>query len=287
MTLSIVGLGVGLFLLVLLTIKGMNLMIAGPLCAFFVALLSGIPLYGETASVTFFNGYMAGFAGFVKSWFLMFLFGSLFGKFMEQSGSAESIANWIVQKIGMKHAALAVVLACAVLTYGGVSVFIVAFAVYPMALSLFQKADLPRRFIPGALAFGSVTFTMTSAGSPEIQNWIPIKFLGTTPYAGWQVSLIVAICMACFGYWWLTKMIKKAVAQGEKFESRVTDPDNDTQRELPHPILSLIPLVLVVVTSFLLHGVLQQNALIIALLVGVISCWLMNYKYMNNVGKQV
>ena len=68
---------------------------------------------------------------------------------------------------------------------------------------LFKQANLPRRFIPATLALGSVTFTMTSAGSPEIQNWIPIQFLGTTPYAGWEVSIIVAVFMAVFGYWWL------------------------------------------------------------------------------------
>ncbi|TMP76979.1 citrate transporter, partial [Pseudoalteromonas sp. S983] len=117
----------------------------------------------------------------------------LFGKFMEDTGAADSVASYIVGKLGMKHAVLAVVIACAVLTYGGVSVFIVAFSVYPMALSLFKDADLPRRFIPATLAFGSVTFTMTSAGSPEIQNWIPVKHLGTSPYAAWEVSLVVAI----------------------------------------------------------------------------------------------
>ena len=93
-----------------------------------------------------------------------------------------------------------------------------------MALSLFKQADLPRRFIPGALAFGSVTFTMTSAGSPEIQNWIPMEYLGTTPYAGWEVSAIVAVFMMIFGYWWLKRMISKAVAKGERFVSRDTDP---------------------------------------------------------------
>ena len=105
---------------------------------------------------------------------------------------------------------LAIVLACAILTYGGVSLFVVAFSVYPMAVSLFKQADLPRRFIPATLAFGSVTFTMTSAGSPEIQNWIPIEYLDTSPYAGWEVSLLVALFMAV----WLL------VAETNDFKSR-------------------------------------------------------------------
>ncbi|WP_299071397.1 SLC13 family permease [uncultured Paraglaciecola sp.] len=276
---SFLGLVGGLILLIVLTIRGINLFIAAPLCALIVALTSNIPVFiGET---NFVATYMAGFSGFIASWFFMFLLGSLFGKFMEDSGAADSIARWIVSKLGMKHAVLAVVLACAILTYGGVSVFVVAFSVYPMALSLFKDANLPRRFIPAALAFGSVTFTMTSAGSPEIQNWIPIKYLGTSPFAAWEVSLVVAIFMASFGYWWLKRMITKAVAQGEEFEHRNTDPDIP-ERDFPHPITGLIPLLVVLTLSFLLHESLQQLALIIALGGGVLTLLVINYRHFHD-----
>lgn len=288
MSLSLVGLIGGLLLLIVFTIRGMNLMIAGPLCALIVAFTSGIPVFSSQPqeSTDLLNSYMSGFAGFVQSWFLMFLLGSLFGKLMEESGSADSVSQWIVGKLGMQHATLAIVIACAILTYGGVSLFVVAFSVYPMALSLFKQANLPRRFIPAALAFGSVTFTMTSAGSPEVQNWIPIKYLNTSPYAAWETSLLVAIFMASFGYWWLRRMIKKAVAQGEKFIEREEDPEIKTQK-LPSPILSLIPLALVLVTSFVLHDALKQYALMIALLIGVIACWLVNHRYISQLGMAI
>ena len=172
------------------------------------------------------------------------------------------------------------VIACAVLTYGGVSVFIVAFSVYPMALSLFKDADLPRRFIPATLAFGSVTFTMTSAGSPEIQNWIPIKHLGTSPYAAWEVSLVIAVFMAITGYWWLKRMITKAVNNGERFESRDDDPEIP-ERDYPHPITGVIPLA-VLALSFSLHDVPQQSALIVALLGGVLALLIINFKHFHN-----
>ena len=204
--LSMIGLVGGLILLIILTLRGVNLFIAAPLCALLVALSSDMAIFPVTADINFINAYMDGFASFLSAWFFMFLLGSLFGKFMEDTGAADSVASYIVGKLGMKHAVLAIVIACAVLTYGGVSLFVVAFSVYPMALSLFKDANLPRRFIPATLAFGSVTFTMTSAGSPEIQNWIPIKYLGTSPYAAWEVSLVVAIFMATFGYYWLIFM---------------------------------------------------------------------------------
>ncbi|AAV82987.1 SLC13 family permease [Idiomarina loihiensis] len=276
--LSMIGLVGGLVLLIVLTLRGMNLFISAPLCAVIVALCSGVPLL--TGDVNFVSAYMDGFASFVAAWFFMFLLGSMFGKFMEDTGAADSVARWIINKLGRKQAVLAVVLACAILTYGGVSVFVVAFSVYPMALSLFKDANLPRRFIPAALAFGSVTFTMTSAGSPEIQNWIPVKYLGTSPYAAWEVSLVVAVLMATFGYWWLRKIINRAIANGEKFEAREGDPIL-LERKLPSPISGLIPLLVVLGLSFTFHDTLQQNALIVALLGGVIAIAVINFKHFH------
>lgn len=284
---GMIGMFGGLILLMVLTMRGMNLLIAAPLTALFVAILNGLPLLPQLATegtVNFLTNYMTGFTGFIASWYLMFLTGAIFGKVMEDSGAADSVSKWIVKKIGMKRAALAVVIACAVLTYGGVSLFVVAFSVYPMALSLFRQADLPRRFIPAALAFGSTTFTMTSAGSPEIQNWIPVEFLGTTPYAGWQVSIIVALFMMLFGYWWLKRMISKAKAKGEKFIARKTDPTAEERKNLPNPMLSMVPLLVVLGISFVFHDSLGTSALIIALSGGIAATYFLNRKYFQDIG---
>ena len=283
--LSMVGLIGGLALLIVLTMKGVNILIAGPISALLVAVTSGMPLFSQLAGkdeADYVTSYMSGFTGFIASWYLMFLLGAVFGKVMEDSGAADSVSKWIVGKLGMKYAVLAIVLACAVLTFGGVSLFVVAFSVYPMAISLFKQADLPRRFIPATLALGSVTFTMTSAGSPEIQNWIPIEYLGTDAYAGWEVSIIVALFMATFGYWWLKRIIQKAVNKGERFIDRETDPTFDTNRNLPNPFLAMIPLLVVLIISYIFHDKLAQSALIIALLGGVIATYIVGRKYSKN-----
>ncbi|MDP4527513.1 GntP family permease [Alkalimonas delamerensis] len=279
--LGLFGLILGLLLLIVLTMRGFNLFITAPLCALMVAATNGIPFWDIADKVDFVHGYMSGFSGFVAAWFLMFLLGSLFGKLMEHTGAADAVALAIVKRIGHTRAVLAVVMACAVLTYGGVSVFVVAFSAYPMAVSLFKGANLPRRFIPAALALGSVTFTMTSAGSPEIQNWIPIPYLGTTPYAGWEVSLVVAVIMAISGYMSLMWMIRKAVAKGEHFIQRASDPEVE-DRNLPNPIFGIIPLLVVLTLSFFLHESLQQAALIVALAGGVSSLYLLNMKFLRN-----
>ncbi len=285
--LSMIGLVGGLALLIYLTMRGTNLLIAGPLSALVVALFSSVPLFPQMVGegeVNFLGNYMTGFSSFITAWFPMFLLGAIFGKLMEDTGAADSVSRWLVGKFGIKRAVLAIVIACAVLTYGGVSLFVVAFSVYPMALSLFKQADLPRRFIPATLAFGSVTFTMTSAGSPEIQNWIPIEYLNTSPYAGWEVSIIVAIFMASFGYWWLKRMIAKAVNKGERFESRKTDPVVP-ERNLPNPIMGLIPLLVVLGISYIFHDSLKTSALVIALLGGVLTTYLLNRKHFQDIGK--
>lgn len=246
--LSAIGLAGGLALLVYLTVRGVHILIAAPLAAALVVATSGIawfpPLAAEGAP-DYMTAYMRGFTAFFADWFFMFLLGAIFGEVMGTSGAAASVAHWVIARIGTRHAVLAVVAACALLTYGGVSVFIVAFSVYALAVQLFREADLPRRFIPGALAFGSVTFTMTSAGSPEIQNLIPMPFLGTTAYAGWQVSLPVAALMAVLGQLWLNHMVKRAVARGERFQARDSDEPAPASEAMPHPLLSLLPLAAV------------------------------------------
>ncbi|WP_228727196.1 GntP family permease [Novosphingobium aureum] len=251
---SAIGLAAALVLLIVMTVRGVNILLAGPVAAALVALTSGLawlpPLAGE-GTPDFATSYMGGFTGFFADWFLMFLLGAIFGEVMGASGAAASVARAVVARIGIRHAVLAVVAACALLTYGGVSVFIVGFAVYPLAVHLFSEANLPRRFIPAALCFGSVTFTMTSAGSPEIQNLIPMQYLGTTAYAGWQVSLVVAVLMATGGYLLLDRMVVRAVKRGERFERRPSDDGIVAGENLPHPLLCLLPLVTVLIVFLL------------------------------------
>lgn len=287
--LSALGLVLALALLIALTLRGWNLFVATPLCAGLVALTSGIallpPLAAEGAP-NLVGAYMAGFTGFITNWFFMFLLGSIFGKLMEDSGAADAIAAAVMRHLGPSHAALAVVLACAILTYGGVSLFVVAFSVYPAALALFRAADLPRRFIPAALAFGSVTFTMTSAGSPEIQNWIPIPYLGTSPWAAWEASLITAIVMAVSGQLWLGWMLKRAKARGEGFVERAGDPAG-LRSDLPPLWAALLPTLVVLLTSFALHERFQVSALILALLAGCAAVSLLCLRTLRQPGRAI
>lgn len=237
-----------LALLMILVVRGKSIFVVAPLCAVLALVLSGAdPVAGM-------NGpYMDGFADYVKRFYLIFALGAVFGRLMDDSGAAISVANTVGRWLGTQRACLSLVLACACLTYGGVSLFVVGFSVYPLAVQLYRTANLPRRFIPAAMAFGSITFTMTSAGSPEIQNLIPIKYLVdsvtgkplTDARAGWQVSLIVATLMFAIGQLYLDWVIRRAVAAGEKFEPRESDRVTATADSAPGPgfVTAVAPLV--------------------------------------------
>lgn len=279
------GLIASLLLLIVLVMRGMNLLIAAPMCALLLAVISGLPLFPqlvEEGEANFVGTYMDGFADFVSSWFLMFLLGAIFGKVMQDTRAAEAVSKYLMEKLGPRYTIASVVGACGILTYGGVSLFIVGFTVFPIALALWRMSDYPRRFIPATLAFGSVTFTMTSAGSPEIQNWIPIDHLGTSPLAGWEVSFIVAVMMIFSGYYWLKWMVKRAVAAGERYDVREGDPVME-DRDAPNPFLSLIPLAIVLALSLSLHHSLGTSALIVALTGGVVSAYLLGRRFVDNI----
>ncbi|NBI71390.1 GntP family permease [Clostridiaceae bacterium] len=217
----------GLAVLVFLAYKGYNIIWVAPAAAMIVALLGGLELFPAYTEL-----YMDGLVGFAKSWFPVFLFGAVFGKLMEVTGLASSVARFLSGLIGSRRAILAVVIACAVLTYGGVSLFVVVFAIYPLALELYREADIPRRLIPGAIALGSFTFTMTALpGSPQLNNLIAARYLGTTAMAAPLLGLAAALIMFGGGYAWLARREKILRAAGERYESA----DNETAQGAAEP----------------------------------------------------
>jgi H+/gluconate symporter-like permease len=161
---------------------------------------------------------MGSAARFLAQFFPLFLLGALFGKLMEDSGSVSAIADFMMRRLGKRRAILAVVLAGALVTYGGVSLFVAFFVLAPMAHELFRSAGIPRRLMPAAIVLGTSTFTMSSLpGTPSIQNAIPMPFLGTTPFAAPGLGVTASIIMLGFGLWWLRRAEAGARNAGEGF----------------------------------------------------------------------
>ncbi|TVQ84726.1 MAG: GntP family permease [Micavibrio sp.] len=224
---GLLGVLVSLILLMYLAYRGVSVLILGPVMALAAAIFAGgVPLLATYTQV-----FMPAAGKFIILYFPLFLLGALFGKLMDDSGAARSIAQGIVARLGAARAILAVVLACAVLTYGGVSLFVVAFAVYPIAAALFREADIPKRLIPATIALGAFTFTMTALpGTPAIQNAIPMPYFGTTPFSAPGLGILAALTMFLTGHLWLGHQAKKARKNGEGYgdhpETQVK-PDRD------------------------------------------------------------
>jgi H+/gluconate symporter-like permease len=228
---GLLGVLAALGLLIFLAYRGVSVLLLGPAMALLAAVFAAdTPLMASYTQV-----FMRAAGDFIVQFFPLFLLGAVFGKLMEDSGSAEAIAQGIVRRLGASQALLAVVLACAVLTYGGVSLFVVAFAVYPIAVALFRAADLPKRLMPATIALGAFTFTMTALpGTPAIQNAIPMPFFGTTPFAAPGLGLLAAAVMALLGHAWLQRRAAHARAAGEGYgeHAEQTARFDKTQREL-------------------------------------------------------
>lgn len=271
---GMIGVLLALGLLIYLAYRGVSVLLLGPAMALVAALFAaGTPLLATYTQV-----FMSSAGGFIVQFFPLFLLGAIFGKLMDDSGAAEAIAHGIVGKLGEQRAILAVVLACAVLTYGGVSLFVVAFAVYPIAAALFRQAGIPKRLIPATIALGAFTFTMTALpGTPAIQNAIPMPYFSTTPFAAPVLGIIAALVMFGLGQWWLSRQATRAQragegygqhddatpafdrdqrerSSGEGFDVLMVAPE-EPARSLPSFAVAIAPVMLVIVLNYVFSAI--------------------------------
>ena len=210
---GLLGILVALGLLVWLAFRGWSVLLLAPAAALVAAAISREPLLAHWTQT-----FMGSAANFLAQFFPLFLLGALFGKLMDDSGSVTAIAHFMTERMGPRRAILAVVLAGALVTYGGVSLFVAFFVLAPMAQALFRAADIPRRLMPAAIALGTSTFTMTAfPGTPAIQNAIPMPFFGTTPFAAPGLGILASAIMLGFGLWWLGRCEAAARRAGEGY----------------------------------------------------------------------
>lgn len=271
------GILIALGLLIWLAYRGWSVLLLAPAAALVAAAAAREPLLAHWTQT-----FMVGAAGFLAQFFPLFLLGALFGKLMEDSGSVRAVARFLTERLGPRRAILAVVLAGVIVTYGGVSLFVAFFVLAPMARSVFQAANIPRRLIPAAILLGTSTFTMSALpGTPAIQNAIPMPFFGTTPFAAPGLGVIASAIMLAFGIWWLRRAEAAARTAGEGYDSGLEVPDNrladdefvreraTAAREfdpaevhrghhsetMPHIVWAVLPLVVVVSVNFLMSMV--------------------------------
>ena len=268
---GLVGILLGLALLMWLAYRGWSVLMVAPVAALLAAAISREPLLAHWTQT-----FMGGAGQFVTQWFPMFLLGGLFGKLMDDSGSIKSIARFLTERLGTGRTMLAVVLASAVVTYGGVSVFVAFFVLVPMAKQMFQAANLPRRLMPATIGLGAFTFTMSAMpGTPSVNNAIPMPYFGTTSFAAPGLGIIASIIIFVIGMWWLRRaeaaarkagegygaVSEVSAVVGEKIRVQAAAAGDFDPAEIQHgehsasqpPVfVAVLPLVVVICTNFLM-----------------------------------
>lgn len=232
-----------LILLMLAAYRGYSVILFAPLCA-----LLGVLLTSPGDVLPMFSGvFMEQLVVFVKLYFPVFVLGAIFGKVIELSGFSRSIVSSVIALVGRQRAIVSIVLVCALLTYGGVSLFVVVFAVYPFAAEMFRQGDIPKRLIPATIALGAFTFTMTALpGSPQIQNIIPTSFFGTTTWAAPWLGVISTVFILATGIAYLDVQRRRAARAGEGYGSgHRNEPEALEDARLAHPLLAVSPLLIV------------------------------------------
>ena len=227
--------------LMLVAYRGHSVILFAPVAAMGAVLLTDPDLVAPM-----FTGlFMDRMVGFLKLYFPVFLLGAVFGKLIELSGFSKSIVAATIRLFGPQRAMLSIVTVCALLTYGGVSLFVVVFAVYPFAAELFRQAAIPKRLIPGTIALGAFTFTMMALpGTPQIQNIIPTAFFGTDSWAAPALGTIGSILIFAGGMAYLEWRRRKAAVAGEGYgENLLNEPEPFVGERLAHPLVALLPLL--------------------------------------------
>jgi H+/gluconate symporter-like permease len=254
MSFVIVVLALGL--LMLAAYRGYSVILFAPLAALLAVLLT------DPAAVpgTFTGLFMERMVGFLKLYFPVFLLGAVFGKLIELAGFSQSIAAAVIRLVGERRAILSIVLVCALLTYGGVSLFVVVFAVYPFAAEMFRRAGIPKRLIPGTIALGAFTFTMDALpGTPQIQNIIPTTFFGTDTWAAPFLGLSGGAFVLAAGLAYLEWRRRRATSAGEGYGTgHSNEPEQLQTGELAHPAIAILPLIVVGLSNLLFTRLLPQ-----------------------------
>ncbi len=250
-----------LFSLMYFAYRGVTVLILAPILAMLAALLSGeIPALHALSTI-----FMPAATGYISKYYPVFLAGAVFGKLMGITGAATSIAHYISERFGKKRAIAAIVVATSFLTYGGVSLFVVVFAMYPIGAMLLREANIPKRLLPAAIALGAFTFTMTALpGSPQYINTMPIVYFKTDIYAAPILGLLGGAVMFFGGIWFLNKRAAQAAVVGEGYGDHQNEGLHELGEDIPSFGLSIAPILLVFVLNFVLTRVYFKMPSVIA-----------------------
>lgn len=279
-----IGCIVAILFMVIAIFKGLHPLLAALVGTIIAILTNATPIWD-----TLLNGFGTGMTGFIKSYVIMFFLGAAFGEFISRSGFARAIAYKLVDIFGPKQGILVVVVATWVLSYSGVSVFVIIFAIYPIALYVFQQSDIPRRIIPGVVNLGAGVLTMTMLpGTPALPNVIPTNYLGTDIYAAPVLGIILSVVAAVLGLFYLNWQVARWKAKGEHFTPGANDiiepMTAESRAHLPNFFVAFMPVVIIFAGNLVgtKLGLNATFAVCISLCLGTLYTVLVSWGKMDN-----
>lgn len=275
-TIGVLGLILGIAVLIVMSMKGIHPIVFSLFASIIVIVTNQLDFWKAISS-----SYSTGFANFIGSYFLLFMLGSVYGVIMRESGAARSIADKLIHVFGAKYALLATIIVTIIMSYGGISVFIIIFALYPIVAPLFKEANISKELMPATIVLASVVILLAVPGTPTLTNATLCSVLGGTIYDAPVLGLICAVVMFVLGYLYLVWQQKKMAARGEGFvdsEGVVDAIVENEVKNLPSFLLSILPLFAVIATVFLTKNILTSIntinlSLFIAIALAIILYW--------------
>ena len=279
---QVVGILLAILVIIFAAMKGFNILIVAPIASIIVILTNQMDFFPSLVGTE--NSYMTGLAGFIINFFAVFMLGAILAKYIDVSGAAQSIAQKILEKTGTDKpfpVLVALFIITAVLTYGGLSLFVVVFVLVPLAKPLFQQLNIAWNLITIPIMLGLGTFTMTMLpAAPSIQNVVPTAYLGTTLTAAPLLGIIGTVVAIAFGLWYMKSTLNKSLAKGETFaDFEVSDTNAEVKEEIPSFFISILPIVLLIAIILIGSAFEIPNIILIALGVSVIVSAIFFNKY--------
>ncbi|GIO84134.1 permease [Paenibacillus faecis] len=282
-----IGIILGVIAIIYFALKEIHITVAAPLATLIVVLFNEMDII-PTMLGSESGNFMGALGNYIVKFFAIFLLGAVLAKYMEESGATVSIADFILKKFGTNNpyrVLVAIFIVAAILTYGGISLFVVMFAVIPLARTLFKKLDIAWNLIqiPVWLGIGTITMTILP-GTPAIQNVIPIQFLGTSLVAAAIPSIVGAIGCTAFGLCYMKYCLNKSLKAGETYATYAGDEnESNEERELPGFMVSVLPLatliIIAVLGSTFGNAFVRQNVIYVALMVGILLAVALFHKH--------
>lgn len=282
-TIQIIGILIAIVCIIYGAMRGISILVLAPVCTMIVIITNQMPFFESLLGA---DSYMIGLADFIINFFAVFVLGAILAKYIEESGAAQTIANRVLKITGTARpypVLVGLFLITALLTYGGISLFVAIFVLIPLARPLFKKLNLAWNLVPIPITLGFGTFTMTMLpGSPSIQNVVPTAYLDTSLTAAPILGIIASVVAVAFSLWFIHFTMKKSIAKGITYaDFKETETSEELKETIPSFGIAVLPLALLILIILVGSYYEVPQVILIGLTAAIIVSALVFHNYIS------